>query len=118
MEQPKISSKALVEYKKLIYARNNRAILLFIKLLVVLFFMGIVWYDREYGIANVTINVSVGEVNYANILFAILLLSLAIRFISLFLNNIPGLRVLQDRMERKELEKIKATYQYQLSVKK
>lgn len=118
MEQPVISSKALAAYKKLIYARNNRAILLFIKLLVVLFVMGVVWYEREYGIENVTINVSVGDVNYSNILFAILLLSLAIRFILLFLNNIPGLRVLQDRMERKELEKIKATYQYQLSVKK
>lgn len=118
MEQPKISSKALVEYKKLIYTRNNRAILLFIKLLVILFFMGIIWYDKQYGIANVTIKVSVGDVDYSNILFAILLLSLAIRFISLFLNNIPGLRGLQDRMERKEIEKIKATYQYQLSVKK
>ncbi|MGL4584632.1 MAG: hypothetical protein ACRCVU_16820 [Flavobacterium sp.] len=80
--------------------------------------MGIIWYDKQYGIENVNIIIGTPEEDYSIIFFGILLLDTAVRFILLFLNNIPGLRVLQDRMERKELEKIKATYQYQLSLKK
>lgn len=80
--------------------------------------LSFILYEDLIGIENVVINI--GNQNegtyYAYIILLIWLFCIIVKFVLHYMEEIPFLNGIQDRMERKQFEKLKKTYEYQLKL--
>lgn len=112
-----------VEQKYLGYKRKRAGYLksLFIQVAVWLLFTGVMLYQQLVGFEDLVIGIHTPTYKSSERMFYELplcwLVLLIVQFIFYYAERIPVLSQWQDRLERKEFERLKNTYEYQLKVK-
>lgn len=98
--------------------RNKQLYSLIFQTVLCLACLSFILYEDLIGIENVVINI--GNQNegtyYAYIILLIWLICIIVKFVLHYMENIPMLKGIQDEMERKQFEKLKKTYEYQLKL--
>ncbi|MDR0227539.1 MAG: hypothetical protein LBI72_00505 [Flavobacteriaceae bacterium] len=114
------SPEAVVAYKSYLRKRLNGKLGLFFNLTLWGLCTVMLIYHYYIGIANVKIGIQTSNYNTTDRFFYELplawLVMLIIQFAFYYAEVIPGLKVWQDRLERREFERLKKTYEYQIKL--
>ena len=112
-----------VEQKYWNYKRKRRSYLksLFIQVFAWLIFTGVMLYQQLVGFENVVIGIHTSTYKSSERMFYELplcwLVLLVVQFLFYYAERIPFLSNWQDYLERKEFDRLKNTYEYQLKLK-
>lgn len=98
--------------------RNKQLYSIIFQSILCLGTFGLVLYEDLVGLEHVVIKI--GNQNegtlYAYVILLIWLFCIIVRLILNYMEDIPLLSSLQDKMEQKQFEKLKRTYEYQLKL--
>lgn len=117
MEERRILPQAFRSYNALRQSRNRYNIWLIIKLFILVCLVGVVIVERYYDIPKVEVS---GDYKALILIYSglgTLILSVIIRLLIVNCDMIPGLSNIQERMEEREFNRLRTTYQYQLRIK-
>ncbi|MFD0699655.1 hypothetical protein [Myroides pelagicus] len=115
MQQKIVSTKVLSKYKAYLFSFRNRTVYLILQLLFYAFILWSYWYGRTADTDYLRWNVSQDITQLTNVFFICWLLVILFKFIIHFAALIPGLSYLMDRLEQREMDKIKNTLAYQIT---
>ncbi|MDM1401225.1 hypothetical protein HX025_11270 [Myroides odoratimimus] len=114
MKESTISPEALRSYQRLQRKRYNSLVCIGIEIIVYMAIIAFVFFANYYHFRRVRIQVGNDNPMNAYLLFLLLILCALVRVIILYIDKIPVLSKLQERMEKREFERLKKTYQYQV----
>ncbi|MDR2222949.1 MAG: hypothetical protein LBE34_09430 [Flavobacteriaceae bacterium] len=112
--------EAIAAYKSFLRVRLKGRLGLFFNLTLWGLCTAVLCYHYFIGIAHVRIGIQTQNYNTADRFFYELplawLVMLIIQFSFYYAESIPGLKNWQDRLERREFERLKKTYEYQMKL--
>lgn len=117
MENQRISRQAMRSYNALRRSRNRYNTWLFIKLFIYVCLTAVTIIERYYDIPGVQVSGDRKAIILIYTGLGILMMIEVIRFLIVNCGGIPWLSNIQERMEQREFDRLKKTYQYQLRVK-
>lgn len=114
MEERRILPQAMRSYKAFRRSRNRYNTWLFIKLFIYVCLTAITIIERYYDIPGIQVSGDRKAIILTYTGLGILIMIEVIRFLIVNCGGIPWLSNIQERMEQREFNRLKTTYQYQL----